>query len=143
MNKIPVLTIKQPWLYAIMYLNKRIENRSWHFPSKLIGKQIALHSSKSIDFQGIEYIEQKLGLDIGPEAYVDTGKILAYATIDDSFYIMNNLKSSVLPVEQLKWIKGRYLWVLNNVEILNRPINAQGRQRIWYYDKAGIIPRKQ
>lgn len=34
------------WVYAILHLNKRVENRSWPAPPKFIGQRIALHAGK-------------------------------------------------------------------------------------------------
>jgi hypothetical protein len=47
------LSIRQPWLFAILFLNKRIENRVWHPPRQLIGQRILLHASKGCTQQEV------------------------------------------------------------------------------------------
>jgi hypothetical protein len=37
------LTVRHPWSWAIKYLEKRLENRSWAPPAHLIGQHIAIH----------------------------------------------------------------------------------------------------
>lgn len=32
------------------------------------------------------------------------------------------------------YAKGRYAWILKNIEILERPINAKGHLGIWNYE---------
>ena len=46
------LSIKQPWLYCITDLDKRIENRTWKPPGWVVGQRIALHASKGFDERG-------------------------------------------------------------------------------------------
>lgn len=59
------------WLYAIMHLNKRVENRSWPAHRKLIGQRIALHAGKSFGGNNKnpfrKYFEPviELGIDAG------------------------------------------------------------------------------
>lgn len=43
------LTIQDPWAQAIVWGSKRIENRTWKPPDKVIGKRIAVGASKTVD----------------------------------------------------------------------------------------------
>lgn len=46
------VSIWPEWLYAILHLNKRVENRTWPAHRKMIGKRIALHASKHFGGSG-------------------------------------------------------------------------------------------
>lgn len=46
------LTLWPEWVYAIVHLGKRIENRGWPPPESLIGQPFALHAGKSIGGNG-------------------------------------------------------------------------------------------
>jgi len=39
------LSIRQPWVWAILHAGKRVENRQWHPPRPLIGREFLLHAS--------------------------------------------------------------------------------------------------
>jgi len=44
-----MLTVKQPWAYAISRFGKTVENRSSRPPKALIGERIAIHVSQNAD----------------------------------------------------------------------------------------------
>ena len=37
------ITLKHPWAFAIARLGKRVENRTWKPPNRLLGQRIAIH----------------------------------------------------------------------------------------------------
>ena len=41
------ISVRQPWAWAILQLGKRVENRTWKPPAKLIGRRILLHALKA------------------------------------------------------------------------------------------------
>lgn len=47
------ISVQQPWAYAILQLDKDVENRSW--PTYHRGR-IAIHASKKIDHEAIEML---------------------------------------------------------------------------------------
>lgn len=53
MDEMYGLTIKQPWLHAIVAGTKRVENRTWAVPEWVIGKVIALHAGKTYDYGAV------------------------------------------------------------------------------------------
>lgn len=44
-----VLTVKNPWAWAIIHAGKDVENRTWAPPTAMIGQQIAIHASQKAD----------------------------------------------------------------------------------------------
>lgn len=55
-----VLTVRQPWAWAIIHGGKDIENRSWSPPSSLIGERFAIHAALSFDRQAVALIPRHL-----------------------------------------------------------------------------------
>lgn len=50
------LSVTQPWTWAILHADKRVENRTWKPPAAIIGQRIALHAGKGYDRLGYEQI---------------------------------------------------------------------------------------
>lgn len=121
------LSIKQPWLWAITDLDKKIENRTWKPPKWIIGQTIALHASKTLDGSGILAIKKISGV-LPPQKRLPCGAILATARIA-GFEDANDFN----PFEDDfdKWFFGPYGWVLENVQKLTKPIPCSGALGLW------------
>jgi hypothetical protein len=50
------ISIQQPWPYAILYLNKDVENRTWDLPCKFYGATVLIHAGQSYDSDGHRWI---------------------------------------------------------------------------------------
>lgn len=111
------LTLKQPWLWAVLHAGKTIENRKWPPPAKIIRKIIALHASKGFDYSGTDFLWHR-GLSF--PAPLPRGCILGIATVE------GYLTQSADP-----WFFGPYGWVLSNVRVLPEPIPARGMLGLW------------
>src|SRR5580693_2266204 len=92
------LSIQQPWAWAILYLGKRIENRTW---SSDFRGPIYIHAGLKIDHDGLE----SLRLDIEslpkiwrPQAF--SGALLATATI------VACVRPDDVPPGQAQWANG-------------------------------------
>lgn len=129
------LSFSQPWLWAILYRGKRIENRSWPPPIEMIGVPFALHAAKSWDRDATSFM---IDLDIpGPiPARQDliASALVGIATIDRVV-----TSSKTLAEDQKRWFfetrgdgKQNYGWVLeDHVRIFENPIPATGRLGLW------------
>jgi hypothetical protein len=117
------LTIKQPWLYAITDLTKRIENRSWKPPQWIIGKRIALHASKADDKGGANSIYQALGILV-PKT-LPRGCIVATATITGYVEESDDI-----------WFSGSIGWTLTDIIKLDEPIFCKGQLGLWNYENS-------
>lgn len=111
------LTIKQPWLYAILNCGKDIENRNWKPSNQLLGQQIVLHSSKMFDEKFHKNCEKNKDVCI-------CGAILGVATIKE-----------VVQESKSKWFTGKYGLVLVNVMALKEPIYCKGKLGFWQVEK--------
>jgi hypothetical protein len=137
-DKIPVITLWPEWAYAICYLGKRVENRSWK-PTRILGRRIAIHAGKHIGGKpsktavksGLEAVHTMYaGANPGRElnitsAPIITSSIVATAIVSGCVHSDRHL---------LPWgARGQYQWVLNEVVVLAEPIPISGKQGIWYY----------
>ena len=113
------LSIKQPWLHAILHLEKDLENRKWKPPKDVIGQRIALHASKQDDDEGYEVIQKISGVILKPED-IQRGCIIATAVLDGV------VESSMSP-----WFDGPFGWILRDIKILNQPVNCIGALGLW------------
>lgn len=113
------LTIKQPWLYAIMHLGKRIENRTWRPPEKALKQRIALHAAIRDDIEGEEAIYKMTGHPIQWHL-IGRGCILATATL-----------SGWVESSSDRWFAGPYGWIFNNIHRLTKPAYCKGSQGLW------------
>ncbi len=91
-------SIRQPWAYAILKLQKDIENRDWR--TNFRGR-VLLHTGKKIDKGGIGDLVD-MGMCGLPKIY-KTGGIIGSVEIVDCVSESNS-----------KWFFGRYGFVLRN-----------------------------
>jgi hypothetical protein len=148
----PALTLWPEWLPTFTHLDKRIENRGWPAPDRLIGQRIALHAGKRIGGgsgrKGIEwlagtaagegwetdYLDGLLTFTRGEEvvrAPVVVGAVVGTAVLTGC---RHSHEGPPLP-----WgMPGKYWWMLDEIEVLEEPIAARGRQGIWTWRRAAV-----
>jgi len=127
------LTLKHPWAFAICHMGKRIENRSWMPPPRLIGHTIAIHGGMQpkarAALEDIAAVGRDLLRRFGiPEGFSDVTLqemimpgIVATATL-----------SAVLRNSRDPWFDhSGYGWGLSNVMVLPSPIACGGAQGLW------------
>ena len=120
------LTIRQPWLWAILYAGKDIENRTTNWKYR---GQILLHAAKGMTLEeyrfGMRYIDRALTIngvvapDVPDYRDLEKGAILGVATIVDCVTDSDSV-----------WFMGEYGYVLENVQILD-PIPCKGNLGLW------------
>ena len=113
------LSIKQPWLYAITDLDKRIENRIWKPPEKIIGQKIALHAAKYDDLEAYSLVFKITHVRLLPSD-LHRSAIIATAIIKGYIEQSND-----------KWFLGPYGWILDNIKVLSEPVFCRGNQKLW------------
>jgi hypothetical protein len=124
------LTVWQPWASFIVYLDKRIENRTWRPPAKLIGQRIAIHAGKRWDHDyperhkpAVEQVRRKLfgKKEAFPQAAIlGTALLAGYAQ-----------RREEVPLDQERWFAGPFGWILGEVRALETPIPCLGAQGVW------------
>ncbi len=122
------LSFSQPWLWAVLYGGKRVENRKWAPPIRMIDQRIALHAAKSWDKNygpTFDLMGQSARMPQRFDLYTKSA-IVGVATIDR---IITDPKS--LPEDQRGWFFGPVGWILSNVIPLTQPIAATGALQLW------------
>lgn len=113
------LTLQQPWATAIRDLGKRVENRSWRPPDRLVGEVIAIHAGQTFREDAADWLAARTGRMVR-RSTVPLGAVVALARI----------KEVVTEREDDPWFVGPYGWVLDQVVALP-PLPCQGRQQLW------------
>lgn len=134
------ITLYQPYASLVACGAKTVETRSWH---TWYTGPLAIHAAQT---------ESYLFLATAPGRFRDaliaagvdadnlpTGAVLATCNLRACVQIVNQSIVDVLAVSDDElhfgdWTLDRYAWVLSNVQVLMKPIPAQGRQRIWDWD---------
>lgn len=107
------LSIRQPWVWAILHAGKDVENRTW---STRYRGLVALHAGLSVDREaqaamvraGYSAPDLRKGdPDLG--AYVGTARLVDVVTRSDS-----------------RWWQGPYGFVLSDVVAFDKPVPAKG-----------------
>ncbi len=133
-----VISIKQPWAYAILNLGKDIENRTWTTPYR---GRLLIHASKSVCLGGMRFlanlIEQDKLNNVEPEKLTLIQDIL---TKGKKGLIFGAIIGSVDLVDVTQnhssiWaIHDQYHWVLENPQLLENPIFINGKLGLWDYE---------
>lgn len=124
------LTICQPYAYLITLpetdpRHKRVENRTWYTPHR---GALAIHAGKSK-----EWLDTYDKLSFREEDNLVYGAVVATATL---VACLNRENEAKWP-RRFDWVKDHehsgdeWLWVLEEVERLVRPIPCKGAQGIW------------
>lgn len=124
------LSIKQPWLYCIMYAGKTVENRTWAPPTWVIGTRIALHASKRDDAYTVA--SRLAGENLTRYALdMPRGAIVATAVI--AGWVDKNGRASSRDLLNFEsgWFFGPVGWVLRDVHALSRPLPCKGARGLW------------
>lgn len=123
-----VLTIKQPWATLIMQGYKRFEFRSWQ--TKYRG-DLLIHAGKGIDKEATKRLAKYIPKDL------PAGKILGKVKLVNCIKCDDNFKEKCLKENKDIYAKStfieKYAWQLENVEVLNKPIEAKGKLSLWEY----------
>ena len=135
------LTIKQPWLWCITDLTdkpKRVENRSWKPPYRIIGQRIALHASKRIDQAEMTACRRVCLSPLPRTREFVAGAIVATAIVQG--YVVVNGQGGVVEQSRLAasytprsdpWFFGPVGWLLEDVQKLPAPIFCKGALGLW------------
>ncbi|MDZ7703153.1 MAG: ASCH domain-containing protein [Trueperaceae bacterium] len=154
------LTVHDPWADAIVYGDKRIENRTWTPYSGSLGNRILIHTAKAWDEEhaeraaGLEYMglhaydedRAARGHIIGSvrvvgyihEQYTEREHELVVDYINDQFpagvYLADALRSLLHGLLNDPWWQGPVGWILDDPVAYETPVAARGQQRIWTPD---------
>lgn len=124
-----ILTVRQPWAWAIFHAGKDIENRSWR--TEVRGR-IGIHSSSKVlspqEYADIERFIQAARFD--SETYVPPTDYLVHGAIIGTVELVACVKHSDSP-----WFMNQgYGFVLKHPRPLKKPVFCKGKMSFWDYD---------
>ena len=140
------LTLHQPWATLIADSVKNIETRSWRPPQTLIGQRIAIHAGKTLIATHRLNGPTRGAMYRGHGAYwrqaIARGAVVCTARLawagqvrgfeDDDHVWVGVSPSSLIQVDAYgDFGEGRWLWFLVDIEPLDPPVPARGRQGLW------------
>lgn len=142
-----VISIWQPFASLLVHGHKMVETRGWPAPASLIGKRIAIASTKNIrPEQRVHYVDPafqraylKYGLpalDRLPHGYL-LGTVLLHScdviTVDDLDDITDDEKLFGW------WTPGRFAWRVRDPVWFKHPFPVRGQQGIWDFNLEAIV----
>ena len=128
-----VLSLIEPYATLIKNGIKKIETRSWK--TNYRGKLYIHASSTRIPK---EYRDNRELMDLVDINDLNYGNIICSCNLVDCVE-MNDEFIEKIKKNKLEYIcgiyaKGRYAWILDNVEVMNKPISVKGHLGIWNND---------
>lgn len=122
MGELRALTVLHPWCGAIAYGTKRVENRTWPVPAKLLGAVIAIHAGKRADRDA----RLPAGCEWPEVPAWRFGAVLAVATVAGHCQPWE-CDGSCSP-----WaIRRQDHWALTDVRALAEPVPCSGHLGVW------------
>lgn len=131
------ISVWQPWASLIAVGAKRYETRGWPVPASLIGKRLAICSSKTAEGLQTSAQDQEFwrlcGRRFGRRP-VPMGAVVAVVTVADCISTTAPAARRVGKRERLAgdWSEGRWAWMLEDVRLLATPVPVLGSQRFFY-----------
>lgn len=129
-----VLSIKEPYATIISLGKKHYETRSWK--TKYRGE---LYIHASIAKIKKEWANNKELMDLLDGNELNYGYIICKCNLVDCIYMDDNFIKEVKKNHQEyicgKYEIGRYAWVLEDIQVLDKKIPAKGNLNIWNYER--------
>lgn len=118
------LSIQQPWAWAILYLGKRVENRTWYTNFR---GPIYLHAGKKLDLDGMDSLEPDIreALRDAEESGETLGKIYCGYLVGTA-RITDCVRPDAVDGPGSGWANGPWCFLLDDVEALPVPIPCKG-----------------
>jgi ASCH domain len=116
-----VLSIQQPWAWAIVEGHKRVENRTWTTPYR---GPVLIHAAVTVRGAEIEYLRDEFRLKPPTRAEIERGCVVT----------RRNAKRFG------RWFKGPYGFVLLNAVKLRRPVKLKSQLGL-YRPTPGLLAR--
>lgn len=128
-----VLSLTEPYATLIRDKKKLVETRSWK--TNYRGELYIHASSTKISKESRENKELMSLIDGNNLNY---GKIIVKCELVDCIYMTEDFVKNMKSNNYQEYIcggyeVGRYAWILDNIEVLENPIEAKGSLGIWNY----------
>lgn len=128
-----VLSIIEPFASLIMEKKKYIETRSWKTNYR---GELYIHASST---KISKDILKREAYQIVDDKHFKFGYIICKCKLVDCIYMTEDFIKSMKENNYQEYIcgdyqEGRYAWILDEIEILDKPIRAKGMLGIWNYN---------
>lgn len=114
-----VLSLQQPWAWAVEAGHKKVENRLW---STNYRGTVFIHASTKLDRDAVTWLCRYFRLRV-PDA-LPRGAVVAVAEIADVVTRKDATRFA-------NWFFGPYGFVLVNVRALKKPVRTRGKLRLF------------
>ena len=130
-----VLSLTEPFATLIKIRKKFVETRSWS--TKYRG-ELYIHASmtkmKKCDSENKELMSLIENISL------NYGDIICKCKLVDCIYMTKEYVEDMKKNNYQEYIcgiyeEGRYAWILDDIQILEKPIKAKGQLGIWNYDE--------
>lgn len=129
-----VLSLTEPYATLIRLGKKKIETRS--FKTNYRGELYIHASSTKIPK---EWKNNKELMNLVKDSVLNFGYIICKCKLVDCVYMdeefLGKIKKDKLEYLVGDYKPGRYAWILDDIEVLDRPIFAKGKLGIWNYEE--------
>ena len=143
------LTIKAPFVWAILEGHKKVENRGWKPPTVLVGQRIAIHAAKACSAADVQSVRDRV--DAMPTRLPDLGSIAGTVLLAAWFKMPETREEferdgaayeGELTEDQLSefidsdWFSGPVGFVLREPRWLKESIPCKGQLGFWNVPEA-------
>lgn len=130
-----VLSLTEPYATLIKDGKKKVETRSWKTSYR--GELYIHASSTKIHKETKENIEL---MNLLKDNDMNHGNIICKCNLIDCVRMTTDCVEDMRKNNYQEYIcgeysEGRYAWILENIEILDKPISAKGHLSIWNYSE--------
>lgn len=112
-----VLSVQQPWAWAIVEGHKLVENRTW--TTRYRGP-VLIHAGVTVRGPEIEYLRKEFRLKPPSRSEIDRGCIVGVAELVDVVTRKNAKRYG-------RWFTGEYGWVLQEAVTLRKPVKVKSQ----------------
>jgi hypothetical protein len=131
------ISLHQPWASLIALGLKHHETRSWRYPARLEGQRLVIHAAK----------RRPTLAEVGP--LLEAEVLFGHHHLPLGAYLCHGRLAGCYPTEEREpkgepdrlagdWSPGRFAWALEDIQPLEKPIPALGRQSLWSVQRALI-----
>lgn len=128
-----VLSIQEPYATLIAEGYKKIETRSWKTNYR---GDILIHASVSKKY--LKSITDSKVIELLQNIELNYGKIICKATLTDcvemTMDFIKEIKNDSQEYSLGIYEKGRYAWILTNIEPLTEKLPVKGKLGLWDYN---------
>ena len=117
---IPVLSVHQPWAWAIFHAGKNIENRSWTTSYR---GPLMIHAAKTTATYDKAHSLPWTPSQLPPRNELPFGAIVGCVWLDDVVHVD--------AINDSPWALGPWCWLLSRQRLLREPLPILGRQGLW------------